>query len=64
MKIVVDRDLCESHGQCEYVAPEIFRLDDEGELHVADALSEELRAKADLAAAVCPALAIVIEDES
>ncbi|WP_236792064.1 ferredoxin [Amycolatopsis sp. GM8] len=64
MKIVVDRDLCESHGQCEYVAAEVFHLDDDGEVHLAATVPEDLRAKVQLAASVCPALAIRIEDES
>jgi ferredoxin len=62
MKIIVDRALCESHGQCEYVAPELFRLDDDGNVTVAQDPSEDLRAKAELAASVCPALAIKVTD--
>ena len=61
MIIEIDRELCESHGQCEYVAGEVFRLDDDGELHVAADVPESLREKVELAAAVCPALAIRIE---
>lgn len=58
MIIEVDRELCESHGQCEYVAGEVFRLDDDGVLQVAADVPESLRAKVELAAAVCPALAL------
>ena len=32
MKITVDRDRCQSHGQCEYAAPEVFQIDDDGDL--------------------------------
>lgn len=32
--IVVDFERCEGHGLCEQTAPEVFRLDDEGELHL------------------------------
>lgn len=33
-RIVVDVDRCEGHGLCEQTAPEVFRLDDEGDLHL------------------------------
>ena len=32
MKVRVDRDLCDLHGQCVFAAPELFRFDDDGEL--------------------------------
>lgn len=32
MRISVDRQRCEGHGLCEDVAPELFHLDDDGEL--------------------------------
>lgn len=34
MRITVDRERCQSHGQCEYAAPEVFRIDDDGDLEV------------------------------
>ncbi|MGO4689732.1 ferredoxin [Glaciibacter sp. 2TAF33] len=34
MKIVVDRDKCVSLGICEGLAPDIFVLNDDGELEV------------------------------
>lgn len=34
MKIVVDRDKCVSLGICEGLAPEVFVLNDDGELEV------------------------------
>ncbi|GAA1853131.1 hypothetical protein GCM10009836_36520 [Pseudonocardia ailaonensis] len=60
MDIVIDWGLCESHGQCEYVAGKVFRLDDEGDLHVAEDVGEELRPQVELAVNVCPAQAIAI----
>ncbi len=33
LDVIVDMDLCDGHGQCEFAAPAVFRLDDEGELH-------------------------------
>jgi ferredoxin len=35
VRIDVDPDLCEANGRCVKVAPDIFRLDDDEELHVA-----------------------------
>jgi ferredoxin len=34
MKISVDRQRCEGHGMCEAAAPEMFTLDDDGELEI------------------------------
>jgi len=63
MRIVVNWALCEGNGKCEEVAPELFSLDDEDELHVLDENpSEELRAKAEAACAACPKNALSIED--
>ncbi|MBV6755117.1 ferredoxin [Rhodococcus opacus] len=36
MRIVVDWDLCEGHGQCEFAAPDVFSINDDGELDVLD----------------------------
>ena len=34
MKILVDYDLCEANARCMEVAPDIFKVDDEDNLHV------------------------------
>lgn len=34
MRIVVDYDVCEANGVCERLAPEVYRLDDEDNLHL------------------------------
>jgi ferredoxin len=62
MKIAIDQSLCESHGQCEYVAPDLFRLDDDGTVAVTQDPTGSLRPQAELAASVCPALAITVTD--
>jgi ferredoxin len=60
MQITVDMNLCESHGQCVFAAPEIFSFDDDDYL-VHDAVpSDALRDKAEKAAAVCPVRAITV----
>ncbi|MCQ8187112.1 ferredoxin [Streptomyces rugosispiralis] len=62
MKVVVDMNKCQDHGQCVFAAPDVFRLDDSGHLaYVADP-GEELRDEIEEAADVCPLQAIRIED--
>ncbi|MFF0589237.1 ferredoxin [Streptomyces sp. NPDC003781] len=62
MKVVVDMNKCQDHGQCVFAAPDVFSFDDAGHLaYVADpdvALREEVEEAAD----VCPLQAIRIED--
>lgn len=60
MQITVDMNLCESHGQCVFTAPEIFSFDDEDYLVYDAGPSETLREKAEKAAAVCPVRAITV----
>lgn len=63
MRVVVDYDLCESNGLCMAEAPEVFELRDDDNLYILDEQpSEDLRAKVEAAAAVCPKAAITIED--
>jgi ferredoxin len=63
MKITIDHDLCQGHGQCVESAPEVFEVRDDGlayQLREADtpALQEAVRD----AAARCPVDAIVLTD--
>ncbi len=62
MKIVVDRMQCEANGICEGIAPDVFRLDDDDELHIliAEINAEQL---SDIEDAVyqCPKQALSIE---
>lgn len=57
MKIEVDRKRCELHGQCAFVAPELFKIDGDTLIFEAN-VPEELLQKARTAAKVCPQLAI------
>ncbi|MEV4950235.1 ferredoxin [Streptomyces sp. NPDC053755] len=61
MKITVDRDLCDSHGQCVFAAPEVFSFDDDDYLLYTAEPGEDLRDSVLKAAAVCPVRAIRIE---
>ncbi|MEV5357394.1 ferredoxin [Streptomyces sp. NPDC052693] len=60
MRITVDMNLCESHGQCVFAAPEIFSFDDEDHLTYEATPSDALLGKAEKAAAVCPVRAITV----
>jgi ferredoxin len=66
MRIVVDTSLCEAHGECVAVAPELFDLgDDDGAVQVVGQPSDEaLREKARGAERVCPvgAISLVTQD--
>ena len=62
IKVVVDRELCQDHGQCVFAAPQVFELDEEGTLVVLqDEVGEDLRDAVEEAADVCPVQAITIE---
>ncbi len=62
MRVVVDYDLCESNALCMEAAPEVFEVRDDDFLYVLDENpGEELRAKVESAASLCPKQAITIE---
>jgi ferredoxin len=60
MQITVDMNLCESHGQCVFAAPDVFSFDDDDYLVYDAAPSDGLRDKVEKAAASCPVRAITI----
>jgi ferredoxin len=63
MKIVVDRDLCESNGLCVDACPEVFYIDNADRLVILlEEPDETLRAKVELAVRVCPRQALHIEE--
>lgn len=63
MKIVIDYDMCQGHGNCEGDAPEVFQLDDDGNVQILQkSPPEELRAKVELAVKYCPTRAIRIDE--
>jgi ferredoxin len=55
----IDENACAAHGDCEAIAPEIFRVDDFAVV-IADG-PDELMLEA---ARVCPAVAIRITDDT
>ena len=59
MKVTVDRDLCEANGVCAGLVPEVFRLDDEDELHIAEGdVPPQLADQVRLAVNSCPKTAL------
>jgi ferredoxin len=61
-KVHVDMNLCQSHGECAYVAPEIFELGDDDVLQWKEEVDPALREKAEEAADACPMQAIRVQD--
>lgn len=65
MKIVVDLDLCQTHGRCVELAPTLFEIRDDGFLHVLiETPSPALEEEAEQAALQCPAGAISLTYEA
>jgi ferredoxin len=62
MKVHVDMNLCQSHGECVFAAPEVFDLGDDDVLVWKEDVDEQLRDKVQEAAELCPMMAIRIED--
>lgn len=72
MKVIVDLNQCQDHGQCVFSAPQLFSLDDNGKLalraeadgdtYISGELDEAWRDDVEEAADVCPLQAIEIED--
>jgi ferredoxin len=59
MRVEVDRSRCEGHGMCEEAAPEIFQLDEDGELRILQPqVPPELERKALAAVRLCPVAAL------
>ncbi len=64
MKILVDYDLCEANARCMEVAPDIFKVDDEDNLHVLNETpGEERRKDVEEAVRLCPRQALKVAEE-
>ncbi len=63
MRVIVHMDQCESNALCMGAAPEVFEVRDDDLLYVLDdEPAEELRAKVEQAARLCPKQAITVID--
>jgi ferredoxin len=59
MRMEIDRGRCDGFGFCEETAPELIRLDDEGEPEIlSDVIPAELAGNAEAAARACPVAAL------
>jgi ferredoxin len=64
MRIVVDRDLCESNGVCVKTAPDMFVLDESDKLQLlVERPSDEQMEKAKQAVKRCPRQALRLVEE-
>lgn len=63
MRVIVDLQRCESHGQCVMAAPEVFTgFDADGVLEYDPYPDPSQRPAIEQAIAVCPAAAIRLEE--
>ena len=62
MKVHVDMNLCQSHGECVFAAPDVFDLGDDDVLVWKEDVDESRRAEVEQAIQVCPMAAIRVED--
>lgn len=60
MNISVDRSVCQNHGQCAIAAPDVFEIDDDGELRYESAPADDFADDVEDAADVCPVQAITV----
>ncbi len=64
MKIVVDYDLCEANAVCMSKAPEVFKVDDEDNLHILiENPPEGMRDKVEEAVRLCPRQALSLSED-
>ncbi|MCX2930115.1 ferredoxin [Mycobacterium sp. CVI_P3] len=64
MKVIVDAQRCELHGECMVAAPEVFDIEDDADMVTVlnPEPDENMRAAVEEAALMCPVAAIRIED--
>jgi ferredoxin len=63
MKVHLELDLCDGHGQCVDIAPDIFDFLEDGRAYIKmDPIGEEHRKLVESAVLHCPPEAISIED--
>ena len=61
MKIAVDYDLCQGHAVCQSEAPEVFAVEEKGQVRLLDEEPPDaLRAQVEMAVKYCPTHALKI----
>ena len=61
MKVRVDMNLCQSHGECVFPAFDVFELGDDDVLRWKEDVDESRRAAVEEAVNACPMMAISID---
>jgi ferredoxin len=61
MKVHVDRRLCEGNGLCEFYAPAVFSVDDDGTASYSPDVPPEHVEAVEIAEQMCPQRAVLIE---
>ena len=61
IKVIVDMNLCQSHGNCVLAAPEVFELGADDVLRWQEEVDDAKRAELEEAVNVCPMTAIRLE---
>ena len=64
MKVSINADLCEGHARCQSAAPEVFEVREDLSYVKPgmETVPEELRAKVERAARLCPRQAVIIRE--
>lgn len=62
MQVSVDRQRCQAHGQCEFVAPEVFAVNDDMVVEYDASPDERHRDAVEAAVLRCPTQAITLTD--
>ena len=63
MRIIIDPELCNGHGRCVELMPSVFAFDADGFGTVRDDAATPERDELDRVIALCPELAISVEDD-
>ena len=58
MRIVVDYEACEANAVCEAIAPEVFEVDEDDQLHLKAQPTEDTIDRVRQAVGSCPKVAI------
>jgi ferredoxin len=61
MKVHVDRRLCEGNGLCEFYAPAVFSVADDGTVSYSPDVPPEQVEAVEIAEQMCPQRAVLIE---
>ncbi|WP_019811873.1 ferredoxin [Saccharomonospora halophila] len=62
MEVAVDYDQCEANGVCEAVAPEVFELDEDDNLHLVGPVNADNEQRVRQAVASCPKVALSLRE--